>query len=67
MNRAKQQRILANLIEQAKEAGLKIRWSDQDIVVIGLPPGEKESPASVEGSPSGEDRQSSAPVSTGED
>lgn len=38
MNRDEQRAVLADLVQRAKTAGLKIRWNDAQIVVIGLPP-----------------------------
>lgn len=38
MSREEQQARLAEIVELAKTAGLKIRWWNGEIVVIGLPP-----------------------------
>lgn len=37
MTREKQRQELTAIVTRAKEAGLKIRWSNAEIVVIGLP------------------------------
>lgn len=42
MTRADQKALLSSFIAQAQEAGLKVRWHDPTIIVIGLPP---EAPA----------------------
>ena len=31
-----QRALVASFIEQAKQAGLKVRWHDENIVVIGI-------------------------------
>lgn len=38
MTREKQRAELTAIVTRAKEVGLKIRWSNAEIVVIGLPP-----------------------------
>ena len=37
MTREQQRQELTAIVTRAKEAGLKIRWSNAEIVVIGLP------------------------------
>jgi hypothetical protein len=38
MNREQQRAELAQLVQRAKDVGLKVRWCDTEIVVLGLPP-----------------------------
>lgn len=38
MNREQQRAVLADLVQRAKTAGLKVRWCDQDVVVLGMLP-----------------------------
>lgn len=40
--RESQRKVLASIVEQAREAEIKIRWCRDDILVLGLPEESQE-------------------------